>query len=474
MNYPLTIIQCSLLFICFWSHMADAQIEKFTERQFLELLMNNHPEILQAKAQMKVGSLEVFGARGAFDPYIAAYHSQKKFQEKIYYNKSDLGVIVPFQFLGLDVQGGVEWNQGNFLNPERTTPSSGLAFAGIRLPLLQGMMIDQRRTNLRLAQIFEKMAQVRYQQTVNKVLIEGLKAYWEWVRMNERYKLTSEVLENSYTVFEGIKLAYLQGDKPAIDTLESYLQYQRILLQLQNEDQLRQVAYHRLSTFVFNANAKEFQIGPDKVSSNFLESNAYLPQNNPLVFPSDAWMEHPMLQLLRYEQERLQTNLRWERERLKPILHLHYNLLADTGMSPLEQVVMNDNFQLGFSFQMPLFLRNARARTQQHKLFIFQNELQQSDEFVFIKNTVDASRISLELLSDQAVLAAEISRNTYNLYQAELIRFEMGESSVFLVNAREIQYLQARGNEIDMETRALLQRYQWLFDIGILYRVSLQ
>jgi alanyl-tRNA synthetase len=77
----------------------------------------------------------------------------------------------------------------------------------------------------------------------------------------------------------------------------------------------------------------------------------------------------------------------------------------------------------------------------------------------------------LLLAALRTVLKAEIVQKGSNI-TAERLRFDAGESSVFLVNTREIQYLQAQNTLIDLKTEEIMATYLLLYEMGILYRVA--
>ena len=451
---------------------ATAQLNELSERDFMLLLINNHPIAIQAELDMEVGRQEIIAAKGAFDPMIGGTMYRKKFKGTEYYTKYDAGIRQPLTFLGMDIEGGVELNRGSFLNPEGNTPISGLGYLGLRIPLIQGMMIDRRRTDLQLSKLYAEQTQIKNLEVINKVLLDGLGTYWNWIKARQRVTVLEEVLVNNQIVFEGIKVAYLQGDRPAIDTVEAYAQLQRITLQYNSELIQLQRAYNALKTNLYGVDSQPLNLPIDSPSSDFEAAAIFDPRVSQLLRQDEILETHPNIALLRNEADRLSTMLRWERERLKPRLDLQYNLLADTGMSPLEQSFVNDNYQAALSLQFPLLFRTAKAKTEQFKIYSRQNSLELIDELNFLANTAEATRFRLENTRTQVGIASSITADAKRLYDAEVIRFRLGESSVFLVNTRELQYLQAQNALIDLRTEEILQGYRLLFDLGILYNVT--
>lgn len=436
------------------------------------MLSNNHPLTLRAALQVEIGRQEIVAAKGQFDPIIGGMMYHKEFTGTNYYTKYHAGIRQPLSLLGIDLEGGFELNRGTFLNPEDKTPVSGLGYLGLRIPLLQGMMIDRRRTDLQLSKIYQEQTQIRSYDVLNKVLFDGLNTYWNWIRARQKVEVLEEIIQNNQIVFDGIKIAYLQGDRPAIDTVEAYQQLQRITLQYNNELVQLQRALNLLKSNLYNTDAQPVSVNENATTSSFSEASIY---NSGLMqkFTEDSLLLlHPEMTLLRNESERLAALLRWEKERLKPRLDLEYNLLTDTGMSPLEQTLVNDNYQAAITLQFPLLFRNARAKTEQLKYASQQNKLDLIDTYNVLSNSLEATRFRLNNTREQVNIASSIASGARQLYDAELTRLRMGESSVFLANTRELQYLQAQNTLIDLRTEEILQAYRLLFDLGILYSVS--
>lgn len=448
------------------------QVNKLTERDFIHMLRNYHPQVISAELEMEVGRQEIVAAKGAFDPILAGTVNRKLLQGTDYYTKYDIGIRQPISVLGIDIEGGFELNRGTYLNPERNTPVSGLGYLGIRLPLLQGLSIDRRRTDLRLSKLYSEQTQIKNRDVLNKVYLDGLGTYWNWIRARQRVEVLEEVLENNQVVFEGIKVSHLQGDLPAIDTVEAFQQLQRIKLQYNTELIQLQRSYNQFKTYLYGTDVKPFEIAMDAPASGFDEAKILQQEIFQMLVQDSFFDNHPNISFLKNESERLSTLLRWERERLKPRLDLQYNFLADTGLSPLEQTFLNDNYQAGLSLQFPILFRNARAKTEQIKIYSRQNSLNLIDEYNILRNAADATRFRLENTRMQADIALSMNSDAKRLYDAELTRFRLGESSVFLVNTRELQYLQAQNALIDLRMEVILQGYRLLYDLGVLYEIA--
>jgi hypothetical protein len=94
-------------------------------------------------------------ARGGFDPKLYSEWEQKSFDGKEYFTLGETGFKIP-TWAGVELKGNFLVSGGDFLNPENTLPTAGQAVAGVKVSLLQGMFIDERRAMLRQEELFEK------------------------------------------------------------------------------------------------------------------------------------------------------------------------------------------------------------------------------------------------------------------------------------------------------------------------------
>jgi outer membrane protein TolC len=464
------------IFFLVFPGLSWAQVSDFSESIFLDNLLRRHPLAEQYNLLPAMGEAGILTAKGAFDPVLGASYYRKEFAEKLYYDQVNPYLVQPLGPLGMDVQVGMEANRGGFLNPENNTPLSGLAYGGIRIPLLRGMFMDQRRARLQMSYLDKEKFELERIKLFNELVYEGLKSYWTWSKSAMKVELLREVLRNNEIVLEGIVAAYEQGDRPAIDTLESFQQFQRITLQYNREmriwnQSMNQLSRHLFSEDMVNQLEAYFKAAGNPITEEFTAAKAYTPQTLNLLGMDNYLDQHPNLRGIAIEAERLGIDEKFLKEQFKPRLDLNYNFLFQTDRNPLEQALLTDNYKAGLSFQFPLLLRTERGRMQRLKIEQNLNDLDYVDEKALVSFQVEAEWFALDNLNEQVRLIEGIARDAQVLYEAELIKFSMGESSVFLVNTRELQFLNAQMQMIDLKAEQVLQIYSTLKSMGLLHLI---
>jgi len=131
-------------------------------------------------------------------------------------------------------------------------------------------------------------------------------------------------------------------------------------------------------------------------------------------------------------------------QELLPTVNFRYNQLGKgydilkTATGPM----FENNFQYGLSIGIPLRLSQGRGEYKKAKLKIAETKLQQSQKMLQVENKVKSYFNELVALKSQLQLQERAWKNYLALQRAEEIRFQAGESSLFLINARENKTLE--------------------------------
>lgn len=412
-----------------------------------------HPVAKQANLLGEQGQQMIRKARGAFDPELKSNYDQKAYDGKNYFRELETALVIPTWY-GVDIKAGYDRTSGIFLSPEDNLPDPGLWSAGVSVPIGQGLFYDQRRLAVQQAQVFAQANEAERINMLNDIFYDAIDSYWMWVNAWNQLQVFEQAVELAEIRFEGIKTSFLQGDLPAIDTLEAFIL-------LQN----RQLSYNE-SLLAYRNETLHL--------SNFLwyDGNVPLEITDRMIPVSDAEMErirtfsreqldlilrqlavsHPEIRLYDYKITDLELQQRWKREKLKPKLNVEYNMLSNPRGEVLSSFNTN-NYKWGFSFSLPLFLRSARGDLELNKLKIQDAEFGREQKLLEITNKVKSYHNDLETLEQQVELYIDVSDNYQRLFQAEQQKFRLGESSIFLLNSREVKYIEAQLKLIELEAK---------------------
>ena len=429
------------------------QSKIFTLDAYMEWVRSHHPVSRQAALLSSQAEAAMRMARGHFDPKLSSDMSQKSFDEKTYFTLIENELKIPSWF-GMEFKAAYDWTNGVFLNPENNLPTSGQAVAGLKWSVLQGLVIDERRAALKQARILRQANEAERRRLVNELMNEAAKAYWSWAFAFRVLNIYDEAFALAEVRLEGIRQSFLQGDKPAIDTLEAFIQVQDRQL-LVNQAQLSyQEAGLKLSNFLWSTSNEPLEIRPT-LRPEGLRETPFAPPT-PLI--TDNWSsllsQHPDLLKYDFKQSQLRIDRRLAVEQLKPRLDLEYNFLADglnfnnkpsnNGDSPLLQNLITNNYKWGIQFSVPILLRKERGKLQMVDIKIAENDLKRRNKRQELSNKLSTYQQQLNTTGDQITLYERMVVNYRDLLAAENEKFKIGESSLFLINSREQKLIDAR------------------------------
>lgn len=235
-----------------------------------------------------------------------------------------------------------------------------------------------------------------------------------------------------------------QGDLSAIDSVEAKIEMQNRQVLVRQAQVEYQNASLVVSNYLWTANNTPVEVTPDLVPSlagleeivptpEALQKMAQTAQNN-----------HPEILKGQIKLQQLDIERRLLTDNFKPRLNLDYNLIQ-RGF-PLQgesfsQGFLANNYKFGATLGFPVFMRTERGKLQLNKVKIadLNYDLQQAGRE--INNQILAQYNEMQALEEVLTLQKEIVANTEVMRDGEQKLFENGESSLFLINTREMNLI---------------------------------
>ncbi len=387
-----------------------------------------------------------------FDPVVELATAEKVFDGKQYYRYTQPQLTLPTWY-GIELYAGTEHLAGARTSPEETL--GGTSYAGISVPLLKNLLMDRRRAALQQAKILQRQSEAEKRIALNNLLRDALNTYWDWVQQN----LLKNTIDRLVTVNEQrlklVKTTVSLGERPAIDTVEALAQLQTFLSLQQEQALALQNALLDLSFFLWKEGSNQYLLPQDVQPATLLNRLEIVSLPATVSLLNLARAQHPELQQYRFKLNSLDVEQRLKFQSLLPKLDLKYNQLgkgynlAKTATTPLLQ----NNYQYGISFAMPLRLSEGRGEYRRVKLKIQNTELDVAQKTVEIENKVRAYSNKRQTLQAQIGIQQSALQNFAILQRAEETRFFSGESSLFLINTRETKVLETEQKLIELQTK---------------------
>jgi outer membrane protein TolC len=421
-------------------------VHMLSVQEFMNVVKNYHPVAKQAALIPERAKAELLIARGGWDPKIYSNYEHKTYDAQNYYSYFENNVSLPVWY-GIEVKAGYDFVYGGKVNPESKLPDDGLGYVGISVPLLRNMLMDKQRATLKQAQMFQNSSEQQRLIMLNDLLLSAVKTYYDWSYAYYEYQIYQTATQVAKMRFDATVTAALLGDRAAIDTTEALTQLQARQFQL-NEARLRFLNNGlELSNYLWLENnlprGFDTTIVPAALNSEFTKATIDLSLVDDLL--TQLYRQQPQLNTYRYQLQQLEVERKLKVESLKPTLNASYNVLSERfNFRSNTGIVFNNNYKFGLNFNMPLSFMQARGDLKLMKLKVREKQLEldlKTQEYV---TKLKSSFNELITLQQQTILYEESISGFKRLFDGEYARFTNGESSLFLVNARENRYLEAQ------------------------------
>ncbi len=434
---------------------------------YMEMVRAHHPVARVADIKVEAGEASMLSAKGGFDPKLEGELMRKSFDGSSYYDLMQGGVVIP-TWLGITVQGGYTQNEGVFLNPERITPDQGLLHAGLTVPLGEGLFIDERRAELRKAVLIQDLALAERELLLNEMLFNAGMAYWHWFRAHYAQEVYAEGASLAQIRLEAVRQSARLGDRPAIDTLEASIQFQARTIQLQQASLEVKNAAARMSVHLWLEAELPMVIDPRSIPLDLEVIVATPPDPELLIDIEGQIASHPFLTAQILDISAKEIDQRWKREQLKPEVNLKYNALTESLGGTETAGFNSDNYTFGVEVSLPILLRKERGAVALAGLIIEEKQMglavKQQDIWLKARTALN----DWDVIAQQLFLFEGTARDYASLLNGERDLFNAGESSLFLVNSRESNYVNAQVKRIELKAKNRMAELKTRYAMALL------
>lgn len=423
--------------------------------EFINLVKKEHPLYKKATNLVDIGKYQAASAGGLFDPQINGNIDNKYFSSQNYYTQAN-AEIKQGLYSGQSIKAGYEYGYGPQLNPEAKTSLSGLPYLGIEFSLLQGLIIDKRRYEVLKGKQYQKIFEAESKIEMNDLLLVSSELYLNWLKDFTITDINKRFLETSNQRLKALVILSEVGERPAIDTIEaSILNQSREIEFFNSKVQLNKSFYQFLSFVWANDSNDSKQNFTPKQAMSELTGLCY----SKSVFAENfSSSQNPYLSLYSNKSNLLNLERKYKAELVKPKLDLKYNFLANNNPdfnNETSNSYFLNNYKWGAGFSMPLFLRTSVNDLKIAKLNLKNNNYELANKTAELENKITAMKGNLSLLANQIEIAQKTLNYSRLLMEAEKIKFENNESSLFLLNTRESKVLESEIKLIETQYKFL-------------------
>jgi cobalt-zinc-cadmium efflux system outer membrane protein len=426
------------LTLCGPAAAAPEQLHPLTLDEVLDAALKAFPGLLAAEQRKQSAAGEYRTAEGGFDTTL-------KLQNRwsiagIYENQNyDMNIEQPTPFGGTTFFGG--WRRGTGDYPvyegKSLTAEDGEVRIGVNIPLWRNREIDRRRASLQQAELGQLIASHEYDQALLELRRIATHRYWDWVLAGQRLRIAERLLAIAERRNDGILERVKAGDIPEFEALDN----QRAII----ERRERKVAAQRL----LEQSAIQLSLylrGTD--GEPLLPDSAQLPPAFPDQEPAVetdlaenvqiAQAQRPELKRIGLQSRQTEIERDLQNNQRAPGVDLSVVGAQDIGQS--KDKINRDELYIGLNVDIPLQQRVAGGRAQvaaanlqrlkwERKLL----EDRVAAEVKDVLSAIAAARQRVWLSRDQQKAAKQLE-------EGEQSRFDLGESTLLVVNLREMAH----------------------------------
>lgn len=424
---------------------ADARCEpgrdcpELTLDTFLDQVLRTNPAARALRLEADRARADLLDARGAFDPVLLSGYEYKTEENKDKLNILRSGVTLPFDLpmspsLMVDYRRGL----GSSIDPSVSTSPAGETRFGLSFSPLQGFGTNTRRAALEKARLAPRLAEAFQDRGRNLLLLDATRAFWSWVEAQQILQVNRELVALAAERRAFVVRQARAGETAAVDSVEAELAVVSREGKVAEARRKAEQASVKLAVFLWNED------GTPETSRYTAPALPGLPaEPDSALAVATALDQRPELREVALEQRQMQVEQRLAREQLRPDLRLEAQVVSYDD-NPLGVT----DVKLGFKINQPLFLRRGRSEVAQAEIEVQALRFEQDLARRAIRADVDAMLVALRQSLRRVAAAERRVELAERLQEAEQRRFELGESTLFLVNQREQALAEAREERI--------------------------
>ena len=425
-------------------------VRTLTLEEVLNQVETHHPKLRGAQVERELASAKRLEKQGAFDPVInfgtdfLQYNSTSRRGSALNTRTNDVEV----EFLtrsGIKLVAGSRFNYGSVKSPFSSTGETGEYFIGVKVPLMRNFRINEKSAAERQAFLGEPLADEQVKLTRLDLQLKAATNYWDWVAAKQKLDVARNLLELSKIRAEAVKSRVTAGDLPPIDAIEAEQEVQRRQGGVTKAERDLQKAAFKLSLYLWEAGG---QSAPTPVAANVPINFA-----RPASFTDDRAVEaqrlalehRPELKLLSINQDISQVDLDLGRNQRRPAIDLGFSPGRDTGFGGI-----GNTLKAELSISLPLRQRTADGKIQSAQAKLQKLDLELLNQRQTIVVEISDAFNAINTTYERFVAAEREVQLARQLESGERTRFNLGDSTLFLVNQRERATAEAENKLIEI------------------------
>ena len=425
-----------LVWVILWTLSGSVQANGLQLQDILQQVVDSHPKTRAMLEQGVMQRAEQQKAEAAFEPYFS-----QKLSGRVsgYYDGHVLTSEVnkPLAGMGAEVFARYQLAAGRFPVYEGFygTLSGGEASVGIAFSLLRGRETDERRTGLKTAALDIRLWQAQYQGLLNDQLYQAASTYLKWYESSlkrQALEALNSTLQNSG---RALQQRVEQGDaaQMALDDFTSST-LEVSLLQSDTE-QAQAVAAAKLQYFISEP-------APLATPGTTRQQWPFSINATRLRLLKQNLAAHPLQQQLSFSLQNSQAQLLLAKNNLLPVLDVKASVGRDIGQG--SKTLQGTETKVGLDFSYPIGNRKSQAVRHKAQAKVRQSKLKIADLNQKLEQQFEAAVARWKQSQRALALRKRAQTLAERLHRAQQIRFNSGDTDMFVLNARQTKLIKAQ------------------------------
>lgn len=420
--------------------------QPLTLDEVLASVEKHYPPLRAALQDLPIAEADYLAAQGRFDLVLKSLIDSNSFG---YYESRrwDFVAEQPTPLWGASFFSGYQLSGGGFpsYDGKLQTNGAGEYRTGMRLPLFRDREIDSRRADLQKSRLGRRVADLGIQQQRIAILQAATLRYWTWVAAGRRFQVAQSLFDIAFNREKLLEQAVEIGQLPAFEVLDNkrIIEQRRSAL-VQARRGIEQASYD-LSLFYRDEQTQPVIAGDQRLPPAFPEP-VNLDDARLRADIDEALQRRPEVGRLAAQRDQVDVDRKLANNRRLP--GLDFILSYDRELGERRVLRGPNEVRAGVAFELPFQRRTAAgqelAATARMRQFDQRVQFQRDQIEVEVRDAVSAVRRAFEGVG---ILRAEVDA-TKRVEDAERQRYQLGESTLFVLNQRELQTGDAQLREV--------------------------
>lgn len=424
-------------------------VPTLTLSDVIERVENFHPKLQSAQVERRAADAKLLEKQGAFDPVVNFNSDILRYNSTS--GRGKLGTAyendVTFEMRsrsGIKYFAGARYNFGQVKSPNSFTGTGGEYFAGVAMPLVRNRGINAKSVAESAARINTEIADTNTSETRLDLINKAAVDYWKWTASKQKLNISRDLFELSKQRAEQVSGRVAAGDLPPIDLTEANQEIQRRIGAVVQAERSLQEAALKLSLSLWTRDGETVVPVAAQAPARFSEP---LEISETIINEGiqRAVAARPELQRIELNNQIAELDSRLARGQRRTAVDLYVSPGRDTG-----NFAVGTTMKFGATISFPVRTREADGQLETAELKLQKLQLETRLERARIATNIRDQASAVNAAHDRYLLAMQELELARVLETGERSRYNLGDSTLFLVNQRERAAAEAAAKIVDI------------------------